>query len=59
MFTDLAAFVQDHQRHGQLVGDASEPGSHGWPKGFEMWEEAEEAGRSLRAFTAARARRLT
>ena len=30
MFTDLTAFVQDHQAHGKLVGCASEPGPHGY-----------------------------
>ena len=29
MLSDLTAFVQDHQAHGQLVGDASEPGPSG------------------------------
>jgi len=29
MFTDLTAFVQDHQAHGKLVGGASEPGPMG------------------------------
>jgi hypothetical protein len=30
MFSDLTAFVQDHRSHGQLVGDASEPGWNGY-----------------------------
>jgi len=30
MFTDLTAFVQDHQAHGKLVGSASEPGPSGY-----------------------------
>jgi len=45
MLADLAAFVQDHQAHGQLVGDATEPGWNGYmvtvacPCGvtFERW----------------------
>jgi hypothetical protein len=45
MLGDLAAFVQDHQTHGQLVGDASEPAPSGYrvtvacPCGvtFERW----------------------
>ena len=45
MFTDLTAFVQDHQAHGKLVGGASEPGPSGYlvtvacPCGivFERW----------------------
>ena len=32
MLGDLTAFVQDHQTHGQLVGDASEP----WPAGYRV-----------------------
>jgi len=30
MLSDLTTFVQDHQAHGQLVGDASEPGPRGY-----------------------------
>jgi hypothetical protein len=30
MFTDLTAFLQDHQAHGKLVGGASEPGPSGY-----------------------------
>ena len=30
MLSDLTAFVQDHWLHGQLVGDASEPGWNGY-----------------------------
>ena len=45
MLRDLTAFVQDHQAHGQLVGDASAPGPWGYrvtvacPCGvtFERW----------------------
>ena len=30
MLPDLAAFVRDHGPHGPLVGDAGEPGRHGY-----------------------------
>ena len=30
MLSDLTAFVHDHQAHGQLVGDTSEPEPHGY-----------------------------
>jgi hypothetical protein len=30
MLADLTAFVHDHQPHGQLVGDAKEPGPSGY-----------------------------
>jgi len=30
MLDDLEDFVQDHQPHGRLVGDASEPGPQGY-----------------------------
>ena len=30
MLSDLTTFVQDHQPHGQLVGDATEPGATGY-----------------------------
>jgi hypothetical protein len=45
MLRDLTAFVHDHQAHGQLVGDATQPGATGYlvtvacPCGvvFERW----------------------
>ena len=52
---DLAGFVQDHQAHGQLVGDASEAGPHGYlvtvacPCGvtFERWVTELDAAEEL------------
>ena len=55
MFTDLTAFVQDHQAHGKLVGGASEPGPSGYlvtvacPCGivFEGWVTELDAAADL------------
>jgi len=55
MLSDLTAFVQDHQAHGELVGDASEPGPHGYrvivacPCGvtFERWVTELDAAEEL------------
>ena len=55
LLSDLTAFVQDHQAHGQLVGDASEPGSFGYlvtvacPCGvvFERWVTELEGAEDL------------
>ena len=30
MLSDLGVFVRDHQAHGQLVGDATQPGATGY-----------------------------
>jgi hypothetical protein len=55
MLWDLTAFVQDHQAHGQLVGDARELGSVGYrvtvacPCGvtFERWVTELDAAEDL------------
>jgi hypothetical protein len=55
MLSDLAVFGQDHQAHGQLVGDASEPGWNGYmimvacPCGvtFERWVTQLDAATDL------------
>jgi len=55
MFTDLTAFVQDHQAHGKLVGGASEPGRSDYgvtvacPCGvvFERWVTELDAAADL------------
>ena len=55
MLEDLSAFVQDHQPHGHLIGDASEPGASGYrvtvacPCGvtFERWVSELEAATEL------------
>ncbi len=55
MLVDLTAFVQDHHPHGQLAGDASEPGPHGYlvtvacPCGvtFERWVTEVDAADDL------------
>ena len=55
LLSDLTVFVQDHQAHGQLVGDASEPGAHGYrvtvacPCGvtFERWVTELDAAADL------------
>jgi len=56
MLSDLATFVQDHQPHGQHVGDASEPPWTGYmitvacPCGvtFERWVTELDAAEDLR-----------
>jgi hypothetical protein len=55
MLSDLTAFVRDHRHHGQLVGDASEPGRSGYlvtvacPCGvvFERWVTELDAAEDL------------
>jgi hypothetical protein len=55
MLEDLTAFVQDHQSHGRLVGDASEPEVAGYRVTvacscgvtFERWVTALEAATEL------------
>jgi hypothetical protein len=55
MLADLTAFVQDHQPHGQLVGDATEPGATGYPVTvacpcgvtFERWVTELDAAEDL------------
>jgi hypothetical protein len=55
MLDDLTEFVQDHRPHGRLVGDASEPGRHGYyvtvacPCGvvFERWVTDQDAAADL------------
>jgi hypothetical protein len=55
MLADLTAFVHDHQPHGQLVGDAKEPGPSGYcvtvacPCGvvFERWVTELDAAEDL------------
>ena len=55
MLSDLAAFVQNHQAHGQLVGDATAPEPTGYlvtvgcPCGvtFERWVTELDAATDL------------
>ena len=55
MLADLTAFVQDHQPHGQLVGEVTEPEATGYlvtvtcPCGvvFERWVTELDAAEDL------------
>ncbi len=55
LLSDLAGFVQDHRAHGQLIGEAGEPGPSGYrvavacPCGvrFERWVTELDAAEDL------------